>query len=531
MMRLGLISAAFLALPTSAFAQFIGPDDRVAPRAYRSPGYEQGAVGRSYADKLSDIISAKDFGVKCDGSTDDTTAIVEALTAANAKNLLFPAGPSSNCVVSSQITISLTGGVGGAPDVPASITAYGVFLEPKTTIAGPILFIEKPENVVGRFTLAGLGLNCNASNAQYGLKIHGSQYNTYRDINVTGTCSVNAMWLSGEPSFGIYYNNFNNVHLAGATGACLQAKSINNAGNYYIASNPILGIQMIGCGTYGADLDYFSGGLFDPDFENNTTAGLNIDHSIQVNLFSPHFENNNAGATAVTTPGTNTNGLTICGGRTIGTIAVALLANNSNFFCTTDNSGNESLYGPQGVRGIASGFYTSGEIIGVGSASTLALNANTLYAWPLIFDYPQTWTTIAVNVTNTGTATQCRLGIFNAGGNGTGSPDGYPNTLIVDAGTVSVSGMGVASATINQFLPTGLSYGVIVCNGTVTVTSIGAIASIGSSKYNAAIGVTAFATSDIQLSKAFTFGVLSGASPFGAVTRAAANLPVIALKH
>ena len=70
----------------------------------------------------------------------------------------------------------------------------------------------------------------------------------------------------------------------------------------------------------------------------------------------------------------------------------------------------------------------------------------------------------------------------------------------------------------------------IVCNGTVTVNA----ASVGNNQefvYAEAIGVAALGVSDQQISKSFTFGALSGASPFGTPSFNAANIPIIALKH
>ncbi|RYE67017.1 MAG: hypothetical protein EOO81_10900, partial [Oxalobacteraceae bacterium] len=72
---------------------------------YVAPG--TGAVSRSAQSKLSDMLSVKDFGAKGDFSTDDTTAIRNALAAAAAsgprgKTVFMPAGIYN---VSGTITI------------------------------------------------------------------------------------------------------------------------------------------------------------------------------------------------------------------------------------------------------------------------------------------------------------------------------------------------------------------------------------------------------------------------------------------
>lgn len=49
-----------------------------------------GSVARLTQDKLRETISITDFGAKCDGATDDTSAVAAAQTAANGRALVFP---------------------------------------------------------------------------------------------------------------------------------------------------------------------------------------------------------------------------------------------------------------------------------------------------------------------------------------------------------------------------------------------------------------------------------------------------------
>jgi hypothetical protein len=74
------------------------------------PKYDQGstgAVNRPFNLKLAETISVKDFGAKGDGTTNDTTAIKAAITAAQSyssgSNIYFPAG---NYLISSTLSIS-----------------------------------------------------------------------------------------------------------------------------------------------------------------------------------------------------------------------------------------------------------------------------------------------------------------------------------------------------------------------------------------------------------------------------------------
>jgi len=87
---------------TIAFTGFNGQVGTVADLADDDGsdwiGFEQsgtGVVARSAQDKMRDILSVKDFGAVGDGVADDTTAVIDALTAAVAAapaTLFFPAG-------------------------------------------------------------------------------------------------------------------------------------------------------------------------------------------------------------------------------------------------------------------------------------------------------------------------------------------------------------------------------------------------------------------------------------------------------
>lgn len=69
-----------------------------------------GAVTRTVASRLGDVISVKDFGAVGNGSTDDTAAISAALDAAMGKTLFFPAGTYLMTQTgTNQISKTLTG--------------------------------------------------------------------------------------------------------------------------------------------------------------------------------------------------------------------------------------------------------------------------------------------------------------------------------------------------------------------------------------------------------------------------------------
>jgi hypothetical protein len=185
-------------------------------------------------------------------------------------------------------------------------------------------------------------------------------------------------------------------------------------------------------------------------------------------------------------------------------------------------SAENILQAGPGIPGVAPNMYNTGLMFNASVTATLALSANTLYAFPFYVGSRQTWTRIGIDVT-TGVAGNARLGIFSTG------TDGLPGTLIADEGTVSTATTGVKEITISRPLEIGWYYLVIVSDATATIRAV-SWGNNQSNHYSAVIGVTTPGTGDPQLSKAFAYAALSGASPFGAPTRANANIPIITMR-
>jgi hypothetical protein len=87
--------------------------------------------------------------------------------------------------------------------------------------------------------------------------------------------------------------------------------------------------------------------------------------------------------------------------------------------------------------------------IGAGSQGAVGdPNADTLYAQPFIVPDDATYTAIAIHQT-TGTTGSARLGIYSDDG------AGYPGALVLDAGTVTLTGTGAKEIVISQALSRG----------------------------------------------------------------------------
>lgn len=106
--------------------------DAVSTSLGGTAGYWKGLVGtseRNIKDMISDIaINLKDYGAVGDGSTNDTTAVQNAVTAASAKRLIAPAG---TYLISSAITLPAGGVI-----VEGAGNQVSIFKQSSTTANG-----------------------------------------------------------------------------------------------------------------------------------------------------------------------------------------------------------------------------------------------------------------------------------------------------------------------------------------------------------------------------------------------------------
>ncbi len=147
-------------------------------------------------------------------------------------------------------------------------------------------------------------------------------------------------------------------------------------------------------------------------------------------------------------------------------------------------------------------FYNSQLLTGT---TTFTVTTNILYGVPIYVPTPTTYTSINIEVTTLSVGNLIRLGIYNDGG-------GVPTTLVLDAGTISTTTTGGKTIAISQALGAGWFWLAAVANSSVPV--------VRAASQTNALGWLGFTsgtdtTNHVGYSIAFTFGVLSGANPFG----------------
>lgn len=131
--------------------------------------------------------------------------------------------------------------------------------------------------------------------------------------------------------------------------------------------------------------------------------------------------------------------------------------------------------GPIGATGSGGNVYTNGYFtnnyyfggFGYYNFTGYTVAANIIYCAPFMVRSTTIFTRIGVNVITTGVGTAGRLGIYNIA-------NGYPTTLVLDAGTVSLGTTGIKEITVSQTLTPGIYAMVFIANGAATMLSANA---------------------------------------------------------
>lgn len=112
------------------------PIDAPAEMRFQQKG--AGSVPRPLAVKLADIINGADFGMRCNGSNDDTAALNRALAyaASVAPAVVNLPLSSTRCVITGTITVPENVALAGARGQRASLSAGAANLNPMISLAG-----------------------------------------------------------------------------------------------------------------------------------------------------------------------------------------------------------------------------------------------------------------------------------------------------------------------------------------------------------------------------------------------------------
>jgi hypothetical protein len=144
-----------------------------------------GTVGRTVADRAGDALDIKDFGAKCDGSTDDTAAFATAFALSAPTTIHLPTG---TCRISGAplVATSAVSVVGNGRGVSI------IQLAPGATPSGAVLSWSGQSNVMLRDFTLDLG-GASASALIHAVSLTGGSGHLVNDIAIIGAGS--SRWL------------------------------------------------------------------------------------------------------------------------------------------------------------------------------------------------------------------------------------------------------------------------------------------------------------------------------------------------
>ena len=232
----------------------------------RLKGNSAGTALEEYSDYEVDL--QVDYGAVGDGSTDDTTALNNAIAAIPASGGTIVIPPTVNGYkISSTITITDTPIIfksgGGFSYVNATGTMIGAYF----TWAGgasAMFFVDGSGAAQGKagVQFKNLGFKCN-NTATYGIDCDQWTFGGCDNINILFpvTACMRLNTSGGGSNRNTQYNTFKDVFLIGTLGLHLDGSTTGGANN--IAHNKFEGLRIVYTGTHGIQMHDADNNHFD----------------------------------------------------------------------------------------------------------------------------------------------------------------------------------------------------------------------------------------------------------------------------
>lgn len=287
------------------------------------------SVNRAFNLKLNETVSVKDFGATGDGTTDDTTAIINAL--ATGKSILFPAG-----------TYMTTGGhrlstnkqflIGNGAVIIKRLSGVSYLLDTTQGAQVGIENITFDGNALGGSLIIWRGHYSSLNNVEfknqggtsYALWISGCNVSTFNNLNFNDTCyggikfdNDNDTYVP-KPDYACLYSTFSNV----AIGTTLGGSSI-----YAAPVSSIINIDFNSCLIEANNGGITSSILLDGQTQRNITfndlrgeysalgafpyISISGDESVDIAFINGNLTSNAANTAPVIASSTYVRGLTI----------------------------------------------------------------------------------------------------------------------------------------------------------------------------------------------------------------------------
>jgi hypothetical protein len=217
-------------------------------------GLISGAVGRTVHQKLQDLVSAKDFGAKGDGTTDDTTAIQAAIYYAqtNGGCVYLPAG---TYIISNSLNVQVNSG--GLPLTRPSFRGDGAGATTilQTANASGLVINGYTSNPADYMYISDMTLQSNATGGYgNGISFSDSAFVNITNVEVTGwengvygIDSLSLTFTRLASRFNI--NGFRFESSGSGTGYTSEPNAITMLG-CTIGNNTTTGGWVVGAGTF-----------------------------------------------------------------------------------------------------------------------------------------------------------------------------------------------------------------------------------------------------------------------------------------